>query len=72
MACYLLIMGKRIFFSLLSWNAHSLRAKYLLLISKLSYYESRIYTTLLPFTGFEYLEYCNLCNRHVKLTGQAY
>lgn len=72
MACYLLIMDKRIFSSLLSWDAHSLHAKYLLLISKLSYYESRIYTALLPFTGFEYLEYCNLCNHHVKLTGQAF
>ena len=35
-ACYIFIMYKIIFFSLLSWNAHSQCAKYLLLISKLN------------------------------------
>lgn len=67
-ACYIFITYKIIFFSLLSWNAHSQCAKYLLLISKLNTMRGE-YDNSVTFSGFEY---CDLCSHHVKFIGQVH
>lgn len=67
LACYILIMYKRIFFPYCH-GMHILNVQNTCLISKLNTMRGE-YVQLCSFLRFKY---CDLCNHHVKFIGQVH